>query len=102
MSEVVPAKPIRPPSRPGPPSAAIIVPATIADPARRPRAASWSSSPPPSVRQFFAWNEHHQLGGLDDIEPLHIAAYVEQLQSNMAKPSVSSTSRPSACCSIGW
>ena len=41
-----------------------------------------------AVQHFFAWSEHHQLGGLDDIEPLHIAAYVEQLQASMAKPSV--------------
>jgi site-specific recombinase XerD len=41
-----------------------------------------------AIRHFFAWCEHHQLGGLDDIEPLHIAAYVEQLQGSMAKPSV--------------
>jgi site-specific recombinase XerD len=41
-----------------------------------------------AVRHFFAWSEHHQLGGLDDIEPLHLAAYVEQLQDSMAKPSV--------------
>ena len=41
-----------------------------------------------AVRHFFAWSEHHQLGQLDDIEPLHVAAYVEQLQENMAKPSV--------------
>jgi len=41
-----------------------------------------------AVRHFFAWSEHHRLGGLDDIEPLHIAAYVGQLQTSMAKPSV--------------
>jgi site-specific recombinase XerC len=41
-----------------------------------------------AVRHFFAWCEHHRLGRLDDIEPLHIAAYVEQLQGSMAKPSV--------------
>lgn len=41
-----------------------------------------------AVRHFFAWSEHHQLGGLDDIEPLHIGAYVEQLQASKAKPTV--------------
>ena len=41
-----------------------------------------------AVRHFFAWREHHQLGGLVDIEPLHVAAYVEQLQGSMAKPTV--------------
>jgi integrase/recombinase XerC len=29
--------------------------------------------------RFFAWCERHQLGGLGDIEPLHVAAYVEGL-----------------------
>ena len=41
-----------------------------------------------AIRHFFAWSEHYQLAGLDDIEPLHIAAYDEQLQGSMAKPSV--------------
>ena len=41
-----------------------------------------------AVRHFFAWSEHHQIGGLDNIEPLHIADYVEQLQGSMSKPSV--------------
>lgn len=27
-----------------------------------------------AVCQFFAWAAHHKLGGIDDIEPLHIAA----------------------------
>jgi len=28
-----------------------------------------------AVSRFFAWCEHHQLGQLADIEPLHVAAY---------------------------
>ncbi len=68
----------------------MVVPATIADAGetaacrfleffaatirnRNTRMASYRA-----VRHFFAWSEHHQLGGLDEIEPLHIAAYVEQ------------------------
>src|SRR5262252_6545177 len=41
-----------------------------------------------AVLQFFAWCDRHQLGQLVDIEPLHVAAYIEGLQKNFAKPSV--------------
>ena len=37
---------------------------------------------------FFAWLETHSIGDLVDIEPLHVAAYVEALQDNAAKPTV--------------
>jgi site-specific recombinase XerD len=40
-----------------------------------------------AVRQFFAWCEHRGLG-LDAIRPRTVAAYIEQLGSGMAKPSV--------------
>jgi integrase/recombinase XerD len=40
-----------------------------------------------AVKQFFDWCEDHQLG-LDDIEPIAIAAYIERLGIGMAKPSV--------------
>jgi hypothetical protein len=30
-----------------------------------------------AVSRFFAWCEHHQLGQLADIEPLHVATYIE-------------------------
>ena len=40
-----------------------------------------------AVKQFFDWCEQHRLG-LDDIEPISIAAYSEQLGSAMAKPTV--------------
>ena len=40
-----------------------------------------------AVKQFFDWCEKHHLG-LDDIEPIAIAAYIEQLGAEMAKPSV--------------
>jgi len=38
--------------------------------------------------RFFAWCEHHQLGELADIEPLHVAAYIEALGKNFEKPTV--------------
>ena len=41
-----------------------------------------------AVEQFFAWVERHKIGQLVDIEPLHVAAYVELLQITMAKPTV--------------
>ena len=40
-----------------------------------------------AVKQFFDWCEDHQLG-LEDIEPIAIAAYIEELGSKIARPSV--------------
>jgi site-specific recombinase XerC len=41
-----------------------------------------------AVERFFAWCDRHKLGQLADIEPLHVAAYVEGLQRDYEKPSV--------------
>ncbi len=41
-----------------------------------------------AVSQFFAWCEHHQLGQLADIEPLHVAAYIEALGKDFERPTV--------------
>jgi site-specific recombinase XerD len=41
-----------------------------------------------AVTDFFAWVERHKIGSLVDIEPLHVAAYVETLGTRMAKPTV--------------
>src|ERR1700681_2452633 len=41
-----------------------------------------------AVTEFFAWVERHKIGQLVDIEPLHVAAYVETLGTRMAKPTV--------------
>lgn len=38
--------------------------------------------------EFAAWCENHRLNSLQNIEPLHIAAYVESLCNRMAAPSV--------------
>ena len=38
--------------------------------------------------RFFAWCEHHQLGALDEIEPLHVAAYIEAVGKDFEKPTV--------------
>ena len=41
-----------------------------------------------AVGQFFAWCDSRHVGELADIEPLHIAAYIEELLGSMAKPTV--------------
>jgi site-specific recombinase XerC len=38
--------------------------------------------------RFFAWCDEHRIGQLADIEPLHVAAYIETMQSGFEKPSV--------------
>ena len=100
MRDLVPTKPAQPPGRSVLASATQVVPTVIAEAGemaarrfmeffaatirnRNTRMAYYRD-----VRHFFAWCEHHQVGRPDDIEPLHIAAYVEQLQGSMAKPSV--------------
>ena len=66
--------------------------------ANAPAAASSNSLPRPSatvipgwrtraVKRFFDWCDKHHLG-LEDIEPIAIAAYIEELGSEIAKPSV--------------
>ena len=37
---------------------------------------------------FFAWCDRHHIGELADIEPLHVAAYIEGLLKTMSKPTV--------------
>src|SRR6478672_10230786 len=37
---------------------------------------------------FFAWLEQHGIDELVDIEPIHVAAYVETVQSTHSKPTV--------------
>src|SRR5271167_2509181 len=38
--------------------------------------------------RFFAWCDHHKIGEIADIEPLHVAAYVEGLGKDFEKPTV--------------
>src|ERR1017187_5129973 len=38
--------------------------------------------------RFFAWCERHRLGQLADIEPLHVAAYIEALGNDFETPTV--------------
>jgi integrase/recombinase XerD len=41
-----------------------------------------------AVSTFFAWLDRHDIRELADIEPLHVAAYIEALQATAAKPTV--------------
>jgi site-specific recombinase XerD len=41
-----------------------------------------------TVCSFFGWVEQHRIGELADIEPVHVAAYIEALQATAAKPTV--------------
>jgi site-specific recombinase XerD len=41
-----------------------------------------------AVGNFFAWLEQHDIVELVDIEPIHVAAYVESVQSSHSKPTV--------------
>ena len=54
-----------------------------------------------AVTRFLAWVDRHKLGELADIEPLHVAAYVEALGKDFEKRSNSIWPR-SARASIGW
>jgi site-specific recombinase XerC len=38
--------------------------------------------------RFFAWVDRHKIGEIADIEPLHVAAYIEAMQNGFEKPSV--------------
>src|SRR5580704_6753434 len=38
--------------------------------------------------RFFAWVDHHKIGEIADIEPLHVAAYIEALGKDFEKPTV--------------
>jgi hypothetical protein len=38
--------------------------------------------------RFFAWVDCHKIGEIADIEPLHVAAYIEALGKDFEKPTV--------------
>ena len=40
------------------------------------------------VRRFFSWCESRGIDGLERIEPIHVALYVEELQHSFSKPTV--------------
>jgi site-specific recombinase XerD len=39
-----------------------------------------------AVCDFFSWCDRHRIGGIADVEPMHVAAYIENLQHAMSKP----------------
>jgi site-specific recombinase XerD len=41
-----------------------------------------------AVSRFFGWCEQHRIGQLDEIEPLHVSAYIEVLGNDFEKPTV--------------
>ena len=55
----------------------------------------------PAVKRFFDWCDDHHLG-LEDIEPIAIAAYIEELGAEIASRASSNTSLRSASCSTTW
>src|SRR5271169_2335095 len=97
MNELIP---ILPPRGKTPASAAVAVPAVIADAgahaARRFLEFFAATIRNKNTRMayyraacsFFAWVEQNGIGELADIEPIHVAAYIEALQATNAKPTV--------------
>ena len=41
-----------------------------------------------AARDFLAWCEEHGLSRLQDVQPVHVAAYIEGLQAERAAPTV--------------
>jgi site-specific recombinase XerD len=41
-----------------------------------------------AAARFFAWCDQHKIGEIADIEPLHVAAYVEAMAKDFEKPTV--------------
>jgi hypothetical protein len=39
-----------------------------------------------AVVRFFEWCDRHKIGEIADIEPLHVAAYIEALGKDFEKP----------------
>lgn len=56
-------------------------------------------SPSGIVGRFFAWSEQRRIGQLTDTEPLHVAAYIEDL--GLEKPTVKQH-RAAICMPFGW
>jgi hypothetical protein len=42
----------------------------------------------PAAARFFAWCDHHKISEIADIEPVHVAAYIEALGKDFEKPTV--------------
>ena len=55
-----------------------------------------------AVREFSNWCERNKLTEIVDVEPVHVAAYIEQMGRRLAKPSVKQHLAAFGCCSTGW
>ena len=54
-----------------------------------------------AVCRFSSWCEGHGLDELTTVAPIHVAAYVEEMQLNYRGPPSSNTWPRSKCCSTG-
>jgi hypothetical protein len=55
-----------------------------------------------AVCSFFAWLEQHGIGGLVDIEPFHVAAYIKALKvSDAGNPAVKERAAARQPCGTG-
>lgn len=53
--------------------------------------------------RFFAWCDTHRLPELAEIEPMHVAAYIEIMQTEFEKPTVKQhLAAVRMGCSTGW
>jgi site-specific recombinase XerD len=97
LTVVPPGKPVPIPARL---AASIVVPAIIADAGDR-AAKRFLEFFAATIRnkntrmayyracvRFFDWCDHHKVGALEEIEPLHVAAYIETMGTGFEKPSV--------------
>lgn len=51
---------------------------------------------------FLRWCEGQGIGALGRVQPVHVAAYIEQLQAKRAAPTVKQHLACIACCLTGW
>jgi glutamine amidotransferase PdxT len=55
-----------------------------------------------AAASFRAWCEARELGDFTAAQPIHVAAYIEELQAKLSKPTVKEHLPLFACCSTGW
>jgi hypothetical protein len=55
-----------------------------------------------AARDFLGWCESCRLGSIADVQPVHVAAWVEQLKRSVAVPTVKLRLAASVISSIGW
>src|SRR3954447_5046987 len=55
-----------------------------------------------AVMDFLAWCEEHQVASIAAVQPLHVAARVEQQTRDMRRPPSSCAWPRCGICSTGW